>query len=223
MDAALLSFPESPFPQQGLNQQPACGQTSPSVLVGRIASAGTEDTPCAVLLPDGLFTARTAASCLLAPAAGDEVLVSTLADGRAFILAVLVRGTSLPRLDLPEGATLHCPGDLSLATDGRLEIRSTEASLSSGELGIRAADIHASAQNAQLSVCRLKVFAETVRHTFKNLTATIGRCLRLVDHDETRAQNSRLAVSGDAVTQAGAITQLAGTSVRVDAPSVHIA
>lgn len=79
--------------------------------------------------------ARRAASCLLAPALGDEVWFAAQA-GRCYVLAVVERGApdTAARLQIPGDAVLEAGGELSLEapaglalrTRGRLETTSDE-------------------------------------------------------------------------------------------------
>ncbi|MCY1397844.1 hypothetical protein D9M71_128640 [compost metagenome] len=53
-------------------------------------------------------------SCLVAPAAGDRVLLADV-DGEAFILAVLERpGSERPTIRLPDGLDIDCASELRI-------------------------------------------------------------------------------------------------------------
>ncbi|HEX3343081.1 MAG TPA: DUF3540 domain-containing protein [Polyangiaceae bacterium] len=61
--------------------------------------------------PDGERHAKRAASCLVAPAAGDEVALLVTGDGRVFVIAVLVRAQERP-------VEISVDGDLRIAARG---------------------------------------------------------------------------------------------------------
>jgi hypothetical protein len=85
---------------------------------------------------EAVFEARPAASCLLAPQPGDEVLLA--ADGeRAFVLAVLTRpDPQAPApIALPERSVVACR-ELSVATSG-LELRSDRALIESRRMSLQ--------------------------------------------------------------------------------------
>ncbi|MDR2162024.1 MAG: DUF3540 domain-containing protein, partial [Desulfovibrio sp.] len=57
--------------------------------------------------PLGLVRARRAAGCLLAPEAGDGVLLALLGSGEAWVLTVLAKKTELGSLALPAHTLLR--------------------------------------------------------------------------------------------------------------------
>src|SRR5579871_1396441 len=80
----------------------------------------------------GVLRARRAASCLLAPAVGDEVLVAIVARRPAYVLAVLERAPGARNdLDLAGDTTLRVAGGrLSLSADGLDLLSSADANVS---------------------------------------------------------------------------------------------
>src|SRR5690348_18246033 len=91
---------------------------TPGFIQARVVDAGQD--LCRLSSPNGAFTARRAASCLLQPAAGDTVLAADV-EGSLWILAVLVRGDSPAVLPLPADSTLRvAEGGLKLVVQDEL-------------------------------------------------------------------------------------------------------
>lgn len=194
---------------------------APTLQTGRVMEAGDAGL---VLLGQGCrWHAQPAASCLLAPQKGDEVLFAPLPDGRAFVLAVLTRGESEAVLHFPHGAALNSPLPLRLNSATALRLTAPDTGLDAARLEVRAAKAKAVLGECGLLVRTLRAAGQRLEQTFERLTARLGSSARLVrGHDELQAASSRIAVSGQAAVQAGAIDQTAAEMVRIDAPQVHI-
>ncbi|WP_165067400.1 DUF3540 domain-containing protein [Desulfovibrio sp. ZJ200] len=199
----------------------AASPGAPTLETGCVLEAGRASL---ILLGRGCrWHAQPAASCLLAPQKGDEVLFAPLPDGRAFVLAVLTRGESEAVLHFPHGATLNSPLPLRLNSATALRLTAPETDLDAARLEVRAAKAQAVLGECGLLARTLRAAGQRLEQTFERLTARLGSSARLVrGHDETQAASSRLAVSGQAAVQAGGIEQTAAEIVRIDAPQVHI-
>lgn len=135
----------------------------------------------------GQITARRAASCLLEPAAGDNVLAARVADGNWYVLAVLVRGDAAPVVLLPADSVLRSSeGSLTL-------IAQTELGLAGGE-------------QVSITTTTLDVQAEQAQGSFSVLRATAG----LIEATATRVRN----VADMFETIAECIRQRAGSVYR---------
>ena len=170
-----------------------------------------------------VWRAQRAASCLLTPQDGDEVLLAPLADGRAFILAVLARAEREAELAFPHGVRVTSPLPVRLASASALDFTAPDASLNAARLTVRAGEVAVSAADCSLLTRTLRSAGQRLEQTFDSFVARLGQAVRMVHgHDETQAASARLAVTGTATTHAGTIDQTAANLVRVDAPQVHI-
>jgi hypothetical protein len=177
-----------------------------------------------VRCPDSLWHGQVAASCLLRPQAGDEVLLAPLADGRAFILAVLTRAGKGPAcLDFPQGVEIESPGLIGLRSQGSLELSAPYSRLTAGELKVEAGEIKASAGVCGLLARTLRAAGEKLENTFARFRGRYDSSSRIVSgHDDTQAGSSRLSAEGGVQVQAGNIHHTAQDMVRIDSRQVHI-
>lgn len=115
----------------------------------------------------GEYRARRAASCLLAPALGDLVMVATSARGDCWILAVLERAEE-------GGTTLEVEGDLNLrARGGAVSVAADE--------GVRVT----SGAEVSLVAPAVRVAADAVRGVFETM-ALLGAAVE-IDAGRVRA------------------------------------
>lgn len=172
----------------------------------------------------GELDTRRAASCLLAPEEGDQVLVSGASVEDAWIIAVLERrAATAARISLDGDLHVHVAGELSLQADTRLTLRGEE-------MDLRGA--------------RARVVVDSVEAVGNELTASVGK-LRLVGNVfETMAErfigffkNSVRSVEGTDQVRSGSVDYQAANAlslhgrdvlataenlVRVDAAQINI-
>ncbi|MDO5537364.1 MAG: DUF3540 domain-containing protein [Desulfovibrionaceae bacterium] len=196
-------------------------QTSPALDTGRVTSV--QNGIFLILARDSYWQARTAASCLLRPEEGDEVLFTPLPDGRAFVLAVLTRSEREAVLDFPTGASLTSPMPLNLDSATAVQISAPEAGVNTASLSVQAAEAKAAMGSVTLVARILRTCGERLEQTFGRLLGRYGSAQRMVqEDDETQARNVRVSAQETSLTQAGNVTQLARDMARIDAPQVHI-
>jgi hypothetical protein len=199
--------------------------------VGTVTEAGEGEWT--VQAGTGVYVARRALSCLLAPELGDEVLLALAEDGRAWILAVLERRAGAP-------LQLETEGDLAIRVkNGRFSISAQEgldlatakkASLISGELRVTSPEAVLQLDRASYigrvlhgQVDRIKLFAQTFDSAVDRVWQRVKRSFRFVeevDHVQAeeilyRAKNSALIQGQNALIGA---EQLA----KVDAGQIHL-
>ncbi len=169
--------------------------------------------------------ALPAASCLLAPEAGDEVLLTGLPDGRVFVLSVLERaGASRAVLHFPDGLRLESGGDASIAAAGELVLSGVEAGIEAGRIAVRAAEVACDAGLLSLLAKSVRAAGAKVETAFERLVSRLGSSVRLIkEHDETQAGSIRSLATESHVVQAETIVQTAEKSVKIDADQVHLA
>ncbi|MBR0558392.1 DUF3540 domain-containing protein [Ciceribacter sp. L1K23] len=133
------------------------------------------------------LVARQAASCLLAPAMGDRVLVH-VGDRDAFILAVLERQSE-------RVAELGVPG----ATDAVLQV--------AGRLDVKAATISLAAPRVELMARALLQAGESLTSNFRRITETVVDKIVGARTVTTTAQSRTTAVREVDVLEAGSLVQ----------------
>ena len=145
----------------------------------------------------GLYRAKRAASCLVAPAPGDRVLVAVAESGEGWVLAVLERADegALP-LRFEGDVELSSTGAVRLEGDEGVELRSKRTvGIAARLLDVRAIDVRAATERlglaggvAQVSLESAKAVIGTLDTTFERLSSRMKRCYRFVEElDMTRA------------------------------------
>lgn len=127
----------------------------------------------------GPLTARRAASCLLEPAAGDNVLAVQTGQGNWYVLSVLARGNAPAVISVPSDSVIRSDqGSLTLAAQ-------TGLSLAGGEqVSITTPVLEVQAERAQASFSVLRATAGVIEATatrmrnVAELFETIADCIR---------------------------------------------
>jgi len=114
-------------------------------------------------------TARRAASCLLEPASGDEVLVALAAQ--PFIIAVLVRDEGHP-------AAVRFDGDVRIDSAGRLELGAARGIglRTPAALSMMVGKLRLEARVAELVTERLSTFGRQLRACFDDAGLVAKAC-----------------------------------------------
>lgn len=170
--------------------------------------------------------AQVAASCLLQPGCGDEVLWVQVSKDMAYILAVLKRhaDSTLATVQLPGGVHLHSDA-------GVLQVQATELQLQALEkLHMQAPQVRMQGLHADAAFERMEVRAGVVNSFIQAATHTVGRliqktrdCFRWTDNlDESRAGRVRTLVKGRYELQSEHATVLAKGIVKVDGEKINL-
>ncbi len=181
----------------------------------------------------GEVRAAVALSCLIAPRAGDRVLLSL--GPESHVLAVLSRAEG----GAP-GAEIAFQGDVTLAvSNGRLAL-SAEQELSLGSAGTlscaaRTLKLAADKADAKLGLVnlvaerlvsqikRVKTVARQMDTICRRWTQRLGECFRYVDeHDELQAGSQRVLVEELMTLQAKNTMLQAEEHVMVNAEQIHL-
>lgn len=171
--------------------------------------------------------ARRAASCLLAPAVGDRVLLATEERGDAYVLAVLDQRD-------PGAAIISVDGDLSIrsvrgkvtvaAQEGIELVTAATARIAASVVEVAAIEalaVTASAVKAEME--KVKVFATTLDSFFERVTQRAKRSFRTVEEiDQVKARHLDYAASGNAHIRAENTLISAHDLVKLDGEQVHI-
>ena len=185
-----------------------------------------------VRAPGGLYRARRAASCLVAPAAGDRVLVLAATSGEAWVLAVLERAEvgALP-LRFDGDVAIETPGAVSVTCDEGVSLRSrSTVGLVARLLDVRAIDVRAATERlgvtggaAQVTFESAKAVIGLVDQTFERLSTRMKRYYRFVEEIEmtraheidTRAEKTIHLRSKNAFVHAEQLVKVEGEQIHL--------
>ncbi|MGE0787639.1 MAG: DUF3540 domain-containing protein [Sandaracinaceae bacterium] len=182
----------------------------------------------------GTLLARRAASCLLEPRIGDEVLVAVGARGESYVTAVLTRSEASP-------ATLSAPGEglEVIAPRGRLTFVAPEGvelvggkalRLSAEEVAVHAREgtiaigrMLVQGKEALVHVPALKGVFDKVETTANRVMQRAKRSFRVIEEtDTTRAGDIDTRAENGFVLRAKDALMNARRLVKMDAEQIHI-
>lgn len=184
------------------------------------------DTGLYQILADGVsLSAQQAASCSLCPEVGDEVTLIHLSDGRAFIIAVLLRASNSPQThSFPEGLTVDLGSQAQFVSSGELGFTSETFTTSANEIGINAKHMKLVGGIMDLVARSWQFFGRTIFASVEQVNQQLGQSSRLVrGHDETVSGSIMTQAKNTHITQAKEIVTTAGESVRIDGKQINLA
>ncbi|MGH7295062.1 MAG: DUF3540 domain-containing protein, partial [Polyangiaceae bacterium] len=163
----------------------AVRKLTPTVPTYEVATVEvTDETKITVRAAGGELRAQRAASCLVAPGAGDEVALVVTGDGRAFVIAVLVRAQGGPveiavdgdlsisarggscRIGATEGVELRAEGAMSLVSKA-LNLRAVEGNVVLSKLTVLASSVLGHSDTVRVAAKALESFCDHVSQTAK--------------------------------------------------------
>ncbi len=196
---------------------------------GDLFSVRTEDGPLQCERADG---------CLLLPATGDLVLVSTMASAQfgrqGFVLSVIKKSNARRASEIQHTGDLlirTSQGDLNVTSDNNLSLiaadrtallsKTLTAGAESAEL--KAGSVSVAARLFKGSYQAVSLVAGRVEHVFSRLTQKMRNSVRMVEeYEEVLTGSSRLAVKDNYVVQTKNTFQTAEEIIKIDAEEVHL-
>lgn len=172
-------------------------------------------------------TARRAASCLLAPSAGDRVLLATEERGDAYVLAVLDQRD-------PSAATISVQGDLTVRSlQGKVSVAAQEgielvtaaaARIAAKRVDVSAIEaLHVIGGAVKAEVERVKVYASTLDGFFERVRQHAKSSQRTVEEmDQVKAGHIDYAAKGAVHLRGENALVSAHELVKVNGDQVHI-
>ncbi|MDB5801435.1 MAG: hypothetical protein JWL63_2374 [Rhodocyclales bacterium] len=159
---------------------------------------------------------RRAASCLLAPATGDSVLVCGPNATALYIIAVLERGSDTPlRLELGQDAHIAASGKLSVSSD-ELLIRARHATTLIDQLSSFGREFSA-------SIGKVKLVGNLFESFFERVSQFAGQSVRTVEGvDQVRSACIDYRAEQSLSLQGSEIIATAKTLAKVDGGQIHI-
>jgi hypothetical protein len=172
----------------------------------------------------GIYAARRAKSCILAPTPGDAVLLCTDALGNCFILAVLTGAEESSTLAFQGDLRVQVRGgDLSLATDQELSCNAGRLHLSAPEAEARLGSVSLLAGLVRAQCRTLALVAETLEQSARSLTQRLGSLFRSVEeHAEVQAGSARYIVEDTLAVHTKNSVHIAEEDVKIDAEQIHL-
>lgn len=186
-----------------------------------------------VQTPTALIWARPAASCLIRPRTGDQVLVCRHSHGPDYILAVLETASKQDvqlefdgnvKLSVPQGRLNIAARDgVDLATSGQLRTVAGNVRLNTmkGDLNIHDLAYQGSVLNAQVD--RLRTLAGTIETFVDRWIQRARRIFRNVeDCEQVRAGRADWSIKRLFSLRSRYTIMTAGEDVKIDGERIHI-
>ena len=193
----------------------------------------TTESAFVVETEDGEISAKRAASCLLAPAPGDMVLVAVTAKDQAYVLAVLEREEGAPgkiavegdlhidvrhgqfRVKADEGVTLASSRDVSVVSSG-VNVRAITSEIALQSLSFLSTVVRAEVDKA-------KLLAGSFDSVMERLSQRVKRAYRVVEEsDHLRAERVDYAAT-ETMSLHGANTVVTAEElVKLDGEQIHV-
>jgi hypothetical protein len=204
----------------------------PVHLLGRVV-AREDDGSYRVECDGQPWRARRAASCLLAPAEGDEVLISGPDAGRVYLIAVTEQADPAhARLELSGDVVLGCAdGGVALESRGEISLRGKAAvRIETDEFLMRARDARWVADRIRYVATELQATVGTTRLVGKAYEAVLDRLTlmsRLSFRTTEEVEQVRAGTLDYQAEQAARLhanyTMVTGAElVKVDAKQIHM-
>jgi hypothetical protein len=179
----------------------------------------------------GTIAAKMAASCLLQPQPGDQVLVSC-APAETFILAVLNRMENDFILNFPGNTTINSPEgqlklqareDLQLTSLKDISIQAPKVNTVAKEQLLITEEIKLMSDKAHVNVTEVSLIAKNVITAFDQLTQHAKNVMRVVENMET-LQIGHLVkhIKKTLTIRTGQAVISAEKDMRLDAERIHM-
>ncbi len=175
-----------------------------------------EEPRIIVQMARGNRPAERAASCLVAPSAGDEVALVITGEGRIFVIAVLVAADE-------RGVDIAVEGDLRIRAGGTLSLASSVMNLRAAEGSFVLAKLSVLVSSLVASSDSVRVAAKTFDGFVERLSQTAKRCYRKVEElDQLRAARVDYRTENEMCLRSENFLVGARKLAKVDAEQIHI-
>lgn len=192
----------------------------------------TRDGLAVVELDGDRLHAQPAASCLLAPEAGDRVLVSRDPDGRHYVLSVLERSTSPARLAFPGDVEIQAPhgkvrviahGDMDFLSGKRISHGARQVAVVAETADVAAKDMTLIGKKLTLRYDAIQTLAETIETVAGRLYQRLRSCFRRVEEVEDVKANRMQLSAREMLMLRGHYAQIRGERhVKITGEQVHM-
>lgn len=199
-------------------------------LAGRVTRA--QGALFAVTSGNTEYEGRCAASCLLEPQAGDEVLLAIVPERGAFILSVLVRSGEAARLRVEGdleiqvangGVVIAARDGIDLVSTSNVGITSETLKLTTKAAEMVLDNLSLVGATVQAQMTKVKVIAESIDQVADRLTQRLKRAYRFVaEMDQVRAARVDIAAEKTMNLHAQNAVMTAEELVKVDGGQIHL-
>ena len=207
-------------------------ESQPWLEYGKVV--GYKDESIIVSLSNGYIQAERAISCVVRPEKDDTVLISMDAEGRCFILSVLVRAQESQKTDLifSGDVTIRAEqGRMNLLADRDITIGSDEnLSLASGQFSLHARKgrvavdkISVLSRVFQANIKGVKVVFASMEQIIGRLTQKLRNSFRFIkEHHEVQAGSARYLVDDMLSMHSKNALHMAEEIVTINGEQVHL-
>lgn len=174
--------------------------------------------------------APLAASCLLQPQVGDVVLL-TLDEQQAYILAVLERSGQTAQLHLPADTVVRSAGSVRVQAGGALHLQAAQAVVLQGadmavqaeQYLLQARHVHLAGQSLHSYFAQRQEYSgQRQQHDGQCQLQAGQRVTRVAGHDDYAAASQRLVIERDWRVRARSVELRGAQRVVVDGQQVHL-
>jgi hypothetical protein len=178
--------------------------------------------------------ALQALGCLVRPAVGDRVLLSTDEAGECWVLSVLSRkdGARATEVTLPGDVRLHAPqgelrltscSDVAIGADRGLHLASDSVSLSARKADLVVEKTRLLGRIFSAQVKKVHCVGRSMESVFHRLTQRLTDSFKFVaEHDEAQAGSARQIVEETLTVHSKNELHMAEEIVKLDADQVHL-
>lgn len=192
--------------------------------VGTVVSVAHERGVCAVRTLQGELGARQAASCFLAPQAGDRVWLAGDLEQGLYVTAILERSEAAPpRVCLPPGSSLEvAQGALTLHADS-LRLASRQLSVQADDAALSVQKLTGVGREAVCSFGSIRIVSELLESFAERLLQFSRWSQRTVEGtDQVRAGQIDYRAQQMLQLQADNLLANAANLVKVDGEQIHL-
>lgn len=189
-------------------------------------------SPEGIILSGGQsdFFATPALSCMFTPAIGDLVLCLQHED-QCFVMQIVKRSSNQPAvIDLPAGAQIKAPGNLSIHSSKQLSFHAKAISSTADHINNSSQELLSIASNAKwlhqhqtitgqqldINVTRFNLVSDLVRLTAKQLQRFVSQL------EFGQISNSIMHISKNLISRSRHQSMTASGEMKVDAKRIHM-
>lgn len=197
-------------------------ETVAGLCEGRVLEQTGQDY--SVALDDGVFCARRAPGCLLAPEEGDVALLYSRPGGGYMILSILERREDAPaQVSVSGDLQLSCGGSLHLQGGQRIDLTAGVVQTTAADCAINAHNLQVHAQKADAVVGRFSFWAQTLDCAIRFIQQKLGRSFRSVETtDETQAAQIHLKAEGLYQVESQYTVMVSDKVTRIDGEQIQM-
>ena len=189
-------------------------------VVRHIAAGGL----ATVVLPQGEIEARQAASCLLAPRAGDRVWLSGDLEQGVYVTAILERAGPGPEtIRLPAGSSIEVPAGALALRAGTLNLQGTTLAVQADSAALCVGAVTAVGREAAWSFGRVRIVSDLIE-SFADRLLQFARWSQRTVEGIDQVRSGQIDYRAEQLMQLQAQNLVANASnlAKVDGDQIHL-